>query len=380
MQFKSLLVTFILSAGIVTGLTLPEAVEEEQGQCGRPDAVCFLNNPGTCCSGNCCCGFDSDSESGCSFTPCSPAQQAGTQPGHALARACKTSRTSRRIRGSLCAGGLLVGATLACTNTPFAFAGGKGLSISSDDVLSSPCFPPPPRACTSIYRLPTRTRTHFLSVVIATADLDAEFTVGRLPRSDLFGRRTDGSPLPASSRCGVESLGASSPFGPSPRSSPPDLPASRISNALIAHVFQIIYSHRKLGSSPFLLPPHPLRILHPATAAPGVIPGTIGLEISSSFACDTPPDPFQRIMGYFSKALRCSERTLACPSTHATILQCRHQLVAAPKLSTPATQRGAPGSLRIDVEGTDAINTAEISRPPLPLQTSLSAALGPSYS
>ncbi|KAJ7704098.1 hypothetical protein B0H17DRAFT_1194006 [Mycena rosella] len=46
---------------------------------------------------------------------------------------------------------------------------------------------------------------------------------------------------------------------------------------------------------------------------------------------------------------------------------------AAPKLSTPATQRAAPGSLRIDVEGTDAIDTAEISRPPLPLQTSLSA-------
>ncbi|KAJ7629316.1 hypothetical protein B0H17DRAFT_1150630 [Mycena rosella] len=77
----SLLVTFILSAGIVTGLTLPEAVEEEQGQCGRPNAVCFLNNPGTCCSGNCCCGFDSGSESSCSFTSCSPAQEAGTQPG-----------------------------------------------------------------------------------------------------------------------------------------------------------------------------------------------------------------------------------------------------------------------------------------------------------
>ncbi|KAJ6569847.1 hypothetical protein DFH09DRAFT_1080576 [Mycena vulgaris] len=145
----------------------------------------------------------------------------------------------------------------ACNNTSFAFAG-----VSGDDVVLSPCFPPPPRRCTSTYHLPTRTYPPFLYVAITTADADAEFTVGYLSRGDLFGRRADGSPLPASSRRGVEWLGASSPF---------KLPVGHLRDLRLPISLHLDISHRYRAHHPclpnYLLPPHRERIIQISGAA-----------------------------------------------------------------------------------------------------------------
>ncbi|KAJ6537923.1 hypothetical protein B0H19DRAFT_1270304 [Mycena capillaripes] len=82
MHFNIILTTLLLATGFSAGLTLPEAVEAEKRQCLGTNANCILFNPGACCSGQCCCGFDSAFGDGCTDTPCSPAQEAGTIPGH----------------------------------------------------------------------------------------------------------------------------------------------------------------------------------------------------------------------------------------------------------------------------------------------------------
>ncbi|KAJ7451400.1 hypothetical protein FB451DRAFT_1284389 [Mycena latifolia] len=82
MQFTSILVALVLSSGLASGLTLPEAVETDKRQCLPPNANCFINNAGACCSGQCCCGFDSAFGSGCTDTPCDTLQEQGRLPGH----------------------------------------------------------------------------------------------------------------------------------------------------------------------------------------------------------------------------------------------------------------------------------------------------------
>ncbi|KAJ7732216.1 hypothetical protein DFH07DRAFT_968489 [Mycena maculata] len=80
MRFNNLFIALVMSASLAAALTLEEAVKAEKRQCGGTDAECFLTNPGTCCSEECCCGV-SAGPGNCSPTPCSIFQEEGIQPG-----------------------------------------------------------------------------------------------------------------------------------------------------------------------------------------------------------------------------------------------------------------------------------------------------------
>ncbi|KAJ7351161.1 hypothetical protein DFH08DRAFT_805900 [Mycena albidolilacea] len=82
MRFNILLLSIIFNAVLIAGMTLPEVVETEKRQCLATNANCFITNPGVCCSGGCCCGFDSFF--GCTDTPCSLQQEEGLVPGAKL--------------------------------------------------------------------------------------------------------------------------------------------------------------------------------------------------------------------------------------------------------------------------------------------------------
>ncbi|KAF8171176.1 hypothetical protein K438DRAFT_1773306 [Mycena galopus ATCC 62051] len=81
MRFNTILISIIFSAGLAVSMTLPEAIEAEKRQCLGPNANCFLTNPGACCSGQCCCGFDSAFGDGCTDTSCDILQEEGRLTG-----------------------------------------------------------------------------------------------------------------------------------------------------------------------------------------------------------------------------------------------------------------------------------------------------------
>ncbi|KAF8584015.1 hypothetical protein K439DRAFT_1633870 [Ramaria rubella] len=70
MQLHQVFITLIVTAGLVAGLTLPEAAAQLNRRCASNGNECFVPNPGACCSGECICGIE-----------CTPSQLAGETPG-----------------------------------------------------------------------------------------------------------------------------------------------------------------------------------------------------------------------------------------------------------------------------------------------------------
>lgn len=80
MQLYRLLVVLLASAPAM-GLTLPDSAAAELApRCLGQNQGCFITNPGTCCSGECCCGIAPFCD-----TPCSISQEEGLVEGVGVA-------------------------------------------------------------------------------------------------------------------------------------------------------------------------------------------------------------------------------------------------------------------------------------------------------